>query len=75
MEQKLLEPNGEKHLFTIIIEVKENCASLKVEGKEKKQITYHEIVGALETQKFQMMLMQREHNIKQLSAVEGGVKK
>jgi len=60
---KLFEPNKNKKLFTITVEVFENCASTVIINDGEYQCTYHEIVGALETQKVALLMNQREKNL------------
>ncbi len=63
-KNKLFTPNGDKKLFTITIEVLENCAIIKVANHEDYKATYHEVIGALDTQKINTIMNQREHNLK-----------
>jgi hypothetical protein len=60
---KLFEPNKNKKLFTITLEVFENCASTAIANEGDYQCTYHEIIGALETQKVGFLMNQREKNL------------
>ena len=62
-ENKLFEPNKNKKLFTITIELFENCASTAIANEGDYQCTYHEIIGALETQKIGLLMNQREKNL------------
>ena len=62
-ENKLFEPNKDKKLFTVTIEVYENCASVAIANDGDYQCTYHEIIGALETQKIGFIFTQREKNV------------
>jgi hypothetical protein len=62
-ENKLFEPNKNKKLFTITLEVFENCASTLIANEGDYQCTYHEIIGALETQKVALLMNQREKNL------------
>jgi hypothetical protein len=62
-ENKLFEPNKNKKLFTITLEVFENCASTAIANEGDYQCTYHEIIGALETQKVALLMNQREKNL------------
>ncbi len=65
MQNKLFKPDFTKKRFTLTIDVFENCCSLKVSSDDdKKEINYHEVIGALETQKHHLMTLQREENIK-----------
>lgn len=67
MSNKLFNPNDNKTLFTITIQVKENCATLSCNTpKGQDEPTYHEVIGALETQKQHLIWSQREHNMKKL---------
>lgn len=68
-ENKLFKPDYDKPLFTITIQVKENCAMFGVEGHGEYKPTYHEVMGALETQKIGLIFQQREENIKQSKKV------
>ncbi len=63
MKHKLFDPNKEKKLFTITIEVFENCASTAIANEGDYLCTYHEIIGAFETQKMGLLMNQREKNI------------
>lgn len=63
-ENKLFKPNFDKLLFTITIEVFENCAKLAIGNKNGSDINYHQAIGALETQKHNLIFLQREANIK-----------
>lgn len=60
---RLFEPNENKKLFTITIEVFENCASTAIANEGDYQCTYHEIIGALETQKIGLAMNQRDKNL------------
>lgn len=60
---KLFEPNQNRKLFTITIEVFENCASTAIANDGDYQCTYHEIIGALETQKVGLLMNQRDKNL------------
>ena len=62
-ENKLFEPNKNNKLFTITLEVFENCASTAIANEGEYQCTYHEIIGALETQKVALLMNQREKNL------------
>jgi hypothetical protein len=62
-ENKLFEPNKNKKLFTITLEVFENCASTAIANEGEYQCKYHEIIGALETQKVALLMSQREKNL------------
>ena len=64
MENKLFKANPDKKLFTITIIVSENIAKLLVEPHNSREVNYHEIVGALETQKMHLVSLQRERNMK-----------
>jgi len=68
MQNKLFKPDSTKKLFTITIDVFENCCMLQVgkgDPSAPDDINYHHVIGALETQKHHLMTMQREENIKQ----------
>jgi len=62
-ENRLFNPNKDKKLFTITIEVFENCAATSIVNDGDYQCTYHEIIGAFETQKINLLVSQREKNI------------
>lgn len=62
-ESKLFIPNVDNLLFTVTIQVFENCAKIGV-TTEKEMPTYHQVVGVLETQKHHLMSEQRDINIK-----------
>jgi hypothetical protein len=61
-ETKLFTPNPKKHLYTIEIKVMENCSSFMVSGDHAP--TYHELIGVLEANKVNLLISQREINIK-----------
>jgi hypothetical protein len=63
MENKLFDPNKHKKLFTITIEVFENCASIAIANEGDYLCTYHEIIGIFETQKMGLIMNQREKNL------------
>jgi hypothetical protein len=63
MENKLFDPNKDKKLFTITIEVFENCASIAIANEDDYLCTYHEIIGIFETQKMGLIMNQREKNL------------
>ena len=64
MENKMFTPDYSKPSFTIKIEVFDNCSKVSITPQLKKDVTYHEVVGALETQKHHLIFTQREINIK-----------
>ena len=62
-EEKRFEPDFDKPLFEITIAVYENCSMMNVSNTEgEKRPTYHEVIGALETNKQNLIWSQREHN-------------
>ncbi|MDO9186948.1 MAG: hypothetical protein Q7W13_13120 [Bacteroidia bacterium] len=63
-ENKLFKPNFDKPLFTITIQVFENCAKVGVAPENGREVGYHEVIGALEAQKNHFIFCQREANIK-----------
>lgn len=65
---KAFEPNQNRKLFTITIEVFENCASTAIANYGDYLCTYHEIIGALETQKIGLLINQREKNLEHLKS-------
>lgn len=73
MENKLFESNNEKKKYEVVIEVYENCAMTKVQTEVGKpfQISYHELIGVLETQKQHLIWQQREVNMKKAKVQTG----
>lgn len=66
METKLFEADPTKHKYNVVIECYDNCTILKVFNiGEQKNMTYHELIGLLETQKMQLVIAQRDKNLKQ----------
>ena len=64
MENKLFEADETKHKYNIVIECYENCAIVKVQNiGEQKNMTYHELIGIMETQKQHIIWTQRESNM------------
>lgn len=65
MQEKLFTADPTKHKYSIVVDVYENCATVKVQHVKQENVSYHEVVGALETQKQHLMWQQREINLKQ----------
>lgn len=63
-ENKLFKPDFDKPLFTIKIEVLDNCARIGIVADGEYKPTYQEVIGALEAQKISLIFQQREVNIK-----------
>ena len=68
----LFTPNPKKHLYTITIDVFENCSITTVKNIGDYKSTFHEVVGALESQKNHVMNTQREQNMKTLNKKNEG---
>ena len=64
MENKLFTPNPNKLLHTVTIQMFENCANTNIISIIDKKITYHELIGLLETVKQGFIWNQREINKK-----------
>jgi hypothetical protein len=63
MEEKIFEPSVDKLLYEIKISVYKNCAGMSLGNNSSYKPTFHEVIGALETQKQHLMYNQRESNL------------
>jgi len=63
-KDKLFIPNADKLLYTITIDVYNNCANLGISNNNDYEPKYHEVIGTLETQKQNLVWKQREINTK-----------
>ncbi len=67
MENKLWKADDKIKLYSVTINVFNNCSSISVDVPNgQSPPKYHEVIGMLETQKFNLIETQRKENISKL---------